>query len=213
MPEPASLTLSDVRRALTLPDFDALAAQQRMAPQSRPFASNGSTPRLAGVLALLYPGAQERLHFVLIRRTEYPGVHSGQISLPGGRREGDETLQQTALREAEEEVGVRAAEVEVLGKLASLYVPPSDFDIHPFVGYSPAHPIWRPEQSEVAEIIEVPLDLLLDDSVKDQETLNRNGVQIPILFYRVGQHKVWGATAIILSELEIRLRTALGLVQ
>jgi 8-oxo-dGTP pyrophosphatase MutT (NUDIX family) len=144
MPEPAAITLRDVRRALALPNFDALAAQRRMAPQSRPFASNGSKSRLAGVLALLYPGAGERLHFVLIRRTEYPGVHSGQIGLPGGQREGEETLQQTALREAEEEVGARAAEVEVLGKLAPLYVPPSDFDIHPIVGYTPVRPAWRP---------------------------------------------------------------------
>ncbi len=207
---PESITLEDVRHALALPDFDARAAQRRMAPQSRPFVSDGSNPRLAGVLVLLYPDAQACLQFVLIQRTEYPGVHSGQISLPGGRREGDEALQQTALREAEEEVGVPAADVEVLGKLASLYVPPSDFDIHPIVGYFPAHPTWRPEKSEVAEIIEVPLDLLLDDSVKEQETLNRDGVPIPILFYRVGRHKVWGATAIILSELEIRLRTALS---
>ncbi len=209
MPEPISL--GDVRRALALPDFDALAAQRRMAPLSRSFGLNGSKPRLAGVLALLYPGAADRLHFVLMRRAEYPGVHSGQISLPGGRREGDETLEQTALREAEEEVGARAAAVEVLGTLASLYVPPSDFDIHPFVGHTPARPTWRPDPTEVAEIIEVPLDLLLDDDAKDQETFDRNGMSIPILYYRVGPHKVWGATAIILSELEMRLRAALAL--
>jgi 8-oxo-dGTP pyrophosphatase MutT (NUDIX family) len=208
MSERASITLNDVRRALTLPGFDALAAQQRMAPQSRLFAPNGSKPRLAGVLVLLYPGALDRLHFVLIRRTEYPGVHSGQISLPGGRREGEESLEQTALRETEEEVGARADGIEMLGGLASLYVPPSDFDIHPFVGYTPVRPAWRPQMSEVAEIIEMPLDRLLDDGAKDQETLQRGDLQISILFYRVGQHKVWGATAIILSELEMRLRTA-----
>ncbi len=201
-----AITLDDVRRALALSDFDPLAAQLRMAPQPRPF-RRADAPKLASVLVLLYPvgGA---LHFVLIRRTEYEGVHSGQISLPGGKREDGETFEQTALRETYEEIGVQDP-VEILGALTPLYVPPSDFEIHPFVGYLPERPVWSPDPNEVAEVIEAPLQLLLDPQIKGVEDWIRYGMPFTVAFYRIGLHKVWGATAIMLSELEARLQAIL----
>src|SRR5258708_20970256 len=119
-----AVTLDDVRKALALPDFDPLAAQVRMAPRPRPIRRVGlpGDPRLAAVLVLLYP-LDSVLHFPLMRRAEYEGVHSGQISLPGGKREDGETFEQTALRETREEFGV-SAPVEILGALTPLYVPP-----------------------------------------------------------------------------------------
>jgi 8-oxo-dGTP pyrophosphatase MutT (NUDIX family) len=208
-PKTAAITLDDVRRALALPDFDPVAAQLRMAPQPRPFRRSDvpGTPKLASVLVLLYPvGAA--LSFVLMRRTEYEGVHSGQISLPGGKREGDETFEQTALRETFEEIGV-SDPVEILGALTTVYVPPSDFEIHPFVGYLPHRPIWSPDTEEVAEIVEAPLYLLLDPAIKGVEEWMRSGNPLTVPFYGIAQHKVWGATAVMLSEFEARLQAVL----
>jgi 8-oxo-dGTP pyrophosphatase MutT (NUDIX family) len=201
-----NITLDDVRRALALRDFDATAAQLRMSPLPRPFkrADVPGMPRLAAVLILLYP-VSNTLSFVLMRRTEYEGVHSGQISLPGGKCEDNETFEQTALREAYEELGV-SEPVDILGPLTPIYVPPSDFEIHPFVGCLGHRPVWSPDSTEVAEIIEAPLHLLLDPHIKAVEDWIRYDKPFTVPFYRIGEHKVWGATAIMLSEFETRLR-------
>lgn len=209
----ALLTLEVVKRALGLPEFEPERAQARMAPRPRALqrpALPGAV-KLASVLVLLFPGPDGALHFPLIRRNEYPGVHSGQIALPGGRREADETFEQTALREAEEEIGAPSDHVRILGALHPLYVPPSDFDIHPFVGYVPERPVWRPDSYEVAELIETPLKRILDDRIKGRTTITRGEQSIEIGFYRIGPHQVWGATAAILSEFEARLLVALRL--
>ncbi len=212
-PQPESetvITLGDVRTALALPGFDALSAQMRMSPQPRPFrrAAVPGTPKLAAVLILLFP-VKGVLTFVLMRRTEYEGVHSGQISLPGGKREDGETFEQTAIRETYEELGVSDA-VSIIGPLTPLHVPPSDFEIHPFVGYLPSAPVWQPDPGEVAAVIESPLQLLLDEQVKGMEDTTRYGRPFTIPFYRVGDVQVWGATAIILSEFEARLQIVLA---
>jgi 8-oxo-dGTP pyrophosphatase MutT (NUDIX family) len=162
-------------------------------------------PRQAGVLVLLYP-AEAGLTFALIRRTSNPhDVHSGQISLPGGAREGDETPIETALREAREELGIEGP-VEILGSLTCLYITPSDFEVRPTVGCVQKHPVWVPDQGEVVEVIECPLVWLMDDAHKMVEDWERNGEIMQVPWYNVRGHKVWGATAIILSEFEHRLR-------
>jgi len=163
--------------------------------------------REAAVLLLLYPNQapepdQSPLHLILTRRHVYPGAHSGQVSFPGGRRESEESLQTTALRETMEEVGVAPESVQVLGELSSLYIPPSNFCIYPFVGYSPTTPDFRPDAKEVAELIEVPLQLLYDTSIRKQETWHfPDNSQRLIRFFDIDGHQVWGATAMILSEL------------
>ncbi|HLY26919.1 MAG TPA: CoA pyrophosphatase [Aggregatilineales bacterium] len=205
-----ALTLDVLRRAVALSGFDPAPAQLRMAPRPRPLrraADRVGNPRLAAVLILVYP-ILDKLYFTLMRRPEYEGVHSGQISLPGGSREGDETFEQTALRESREEVGVTAP-VQVIGALTPIYVPPSDFEIHPIVGTLPQRPTLKADPGEVAEIIEAPLSILLDEQLKGSEELRRDGFTFTVGYYRVGSHKVWGATAAILSELEARLQRAL----
>ena len=160
-------------------------------------------------MILLYPSGGS-LAFVLIRRAANPhDVHSGQISLPGGAREGDETPLQTALRETREELGVEAP-VEVMGRLASIYIPPSDFEVHPFVGYIDERPAWQPDAAEVMEVIDCPLAWLLDDGRKIVEDWEYCGLKMRVPWYDVGGYKVWGATAIILSELEQRLRATIS---
>ena len=205
------ITLEQVKSALTLPNFDPSAAHRAMAPTFRAQRRERSgDPKLAAVLILLYPaGADHSLTFPLMQRTEYPGVHSGQISLPGGSCDPGESWAQTALRETCEEFGVCEG-ITVLGELSEIYVAPSDFEIHPIVGAISTQPHFKADPVEVAAILEVPVHDLLDHSIKsqDEHTLV-SGEVARVPGYKIGVHKVWGATAIILSELEHRLRAIL----
>jgi 8-oxo-dGTP pyrophosphatase MutT (NUDIX family) len=204
-----TMTLDEVRHALLQP-MPGLPAHLRMSPPGRLIAPPASAiPRDAGVLLLLYPFKGD-LHFVLTRRTDRLGNHSGQISFPGGRREpGDVDLVATALREAQEELGIDPAGVEILSTLSELYVPPSNFVIHPVVAYAQARPAFMPQADEVAEVIEAPLAQLLDPTVKcvvARPLVSLNGQVVDAPAYRLAGHDVWGATAMVLSEFEILLR-------
>jgi len=212
MPITTPPTLDDVRRALALPGFDHVAAWLRMAPRRRPLErpdDQAGQARLAGVLILLYP-RQGALTFALTRRTEIVATHKGQISLPGGAQEPGETLAQAALRETCEEIGVCLDESCLVGALTHMYLSVSDFDIYPFVSIVPERPDFRPDPAEVAGMLEFPLPLLVDDSIKETEHWNLRGMELDVPFYRLDGQVVWGATAAILSEFEVRLRTALG---
>lgn len=206
------VTLAQIRAALALPGFDAEAAQRLMAPRPRALRRSqerAGLPRLASVLVLLYPLGGE-LALVLVRRAAHPqDVHSGQIGLPGGAREPGETALETALREAREELGLRAP-VDVLGQLTPLYIPPSDFEVTPVVGSVAQRPLWQPDVAEVVEVIECPLAWLLDDTRKVTEEWPVGPSSMIVPWYNIAGHKVWGATAIILSELEQRLRAVRG---
>jgi 8-oxo-dGTP pyrophosphatase MutT (NUDIX family) len=158
----------------------------------------------------MYPQAG-RLVFVLTRRSEAVASHKGQISLPGGSQEViDPGPMGTALRETCEEIAVCREDIQIIGALTPLYVSVSDFVIHPFIGYMSERPAFRPATNEVAEIIEMPLRDLLDPAIKTSEHWNLHGYDMEVPFYRVGQHVVWGATAIILSEFEGRLAAVIG---
>ncbi|RLA12330.1 MAG: coenzyme A pyrophosphatase [Gammaproteobacteria bacterium] len=159
--------------------------------------------RKAAVLFLLYPAMvnDPSLSLVFIQRPEYDGTHGGQISLPGGRQERNETLAEAATRETHEEVGVDPEQVVILGQLAEFYVYASNHNVHPFVGYVAQRPAFVPCQQEVAEIIEAPLKTLLDPATRqcEQRDLKRWGAtEVP--YFAVGKHKIWGATAIMLAE-------------
>jgi 8-oxo-dGTP pyrophosphatase MutT (NUDIX family) len=192
-----------LRRALRQP-LPGLGAQMRMAPRPRPGTERIFDPdldcRRAAVLALLYP-QDIGTYLVLTRRTEGLATHQGQISLPGGSMEDGEEATHTALREAREELGINPDHVEVLGLLTRLYVPPSNFCIQPVVAYTPERPAFAPADVEVAEVIEEPIEHLLDSSTCDEETWPLRGEDVRVPFYRIGPHKVWGATAMILCEL------------
>jgi 8-oxo-dGTP pyrophosphatase MutT (NUDIX family) len=212
MSDATTLTLDIVRRALRQP-LPGLAAQIAMAPPERPTAlpPNSTPPREAGVLLLLYP-KDDALYFVLTRRTERLGSHSGQISFPGGRREiGDVDFAATALREAHEELGIALDSIEVLGELTDLYIPPSHFVVHPVVAYAACAPTFYPHDGEVAEVIEAPLALLFDPTIKataPRALVSQGGREVMTPFYRISGHQVWGATAMILAEFEMLLRSA-----
>jgi len=198
---------------LNLVDFDAGAAWRRMAPRPRTFTrptGMAGRPRQAAVLLLLYP-LNGSLAFVLTRRSENVEHHRGQISLPGGACDPeDANPAATALREACEEVRICAEEVRLLGHLNPFYVVVSDFEISPYVGSLSYRPEFTPNPEEVAEVIEVPLNALLDDGLKAEERWQLRGFELDVPFYRYGSHVVWGATAAMLSEFEMRLKFVLG---
>ncbi|MEL0083828.1 MAG: CoA pyrophosphatase [Gammaproteobacteria bacterium] len=189
-------------------DQTAVAAQQKMMPvpangKPRAWPPLRDDHRKAAVLFLLYPARQpaDGLNLVFIQRPDYDGTHGGQISLPGGRLEGDETLAETATRETHEEVGVDPAEVLLLGQMEAFYVYASNHNVHPFVGYCHQRPEFVPCEQEVAEIIEAPLSTLLDPANQQQERrdLTRWGTT-DVPYFAVGNHKIWGATAIMLAR-------------
>ena len=208
MNEVPYLTLNDVRRALSRPRPE-LEALLRMATQPRPGGAGlplGHSPKQGGVLLLLYP-IDSCLRLVLTRRTEQVTHHKGQISLPGGAREpGDHSLLETALRETREELGIRTDQLQVLGPLTSLYIPPSNYCIQPYVAYADTRPDFCPEPTEVEELLEMSLNHLLDPATREEEVWRLRGHPVVVPFYRLGEHKIWGATALVLSEFEVMLR-------
>ncbi len=156
--------------------------------------------RQGAVLILLHAGA-EGIHFPLIQRPEYLGVHSGQISLPGGKRDPeDDSLVQTALREANEEIGAVPAHVQVIGHLTELYIPASNFIVLPVIGMIEGAPRFMPDEKEVVDIISADLDSLMGQQVEVKEMTVGPNVKIRSPYFLVEERVVWGATAMILGE-------------
>ncbi len=157
--------------------------------------------RRSAVLILFYPH-REHILLPLILRPKYDGVHAGQMAFPGGRYEKtDENLIRTALREAQEEIGIKASDVQILGKLTELFIPPSNFYVLPVVGKLAYKPDFYPDPREVEAVLEVNLNELLDETIVGFTELEVRGVTIEAPFYDIQGHKVWGATAMMISEL------------
>lgn len=157
--------------------------------------------RKGAVLMLFYPDSSNS--FVpFIKRPEYPGVHGGQISFPGGKWEPEDAdLGVTALREAEEEIGVYAEKVTLLGKLSDVYIPPSNFLVSPFIGFVSNKPDFRPDPTEVERIISCPFPLLLDKEIRKlTQVKGSSGLSFEAPYFDIEQEVVWGATAMMLGE-------------
>jgi len=192
------------------------AVQFKMAPMERleELKRNAllqDSARKAGVMALFYPAASKETHLILILRKTYKGVHSAQVGFPGGKLEpNDASLQEAALRETEEEVGVPRNSIAVLRQLTEIYIPPSNFFVQPFLGITRQTPRFVPQEDEVEALIEVPLRHFMDDSTLVTKMLTTSyATNIEVPAYLLNKHVVWGATAMMLSEVRHLLKQAL----
>ncbi|WP_299158106.1 CoA pyrophosphatase [uncultured Tenacibaculum sp.] len=184
-----------------------LTSQFKLAPKLRTKFSqeliDSKNPRKAAVLALFYPDENNQTRFLLTQRASYNGTHSAQISFPGGKVEDkDINLQETALRETFEEVGVSTNSIKVIRQLSDSYIPPSNFLVTPFLGIASKKPSFIPN-NEVANLIEVlTSDLLNDNNLtsKEMETSYMKNIDVPC--FKLNNYIVWGATAMMLSEIK-----------
>lgn len=158
--------------------------------------------KLGAVLILFYP-YKNQIYTVLIQRQAYNGVHSAQIAFPGGKKdESDVSLIQTALREAHEEVGIVPEKVQLIGELTKLYIPPSNFLVSPVLGFSDEIPSFLPQQFEVAEIIEVPLQKFLQDELIKEKVIDLpQQLRLKVKYFDVSDKVIWGATAMMIAEM------------
>jgi 8-oxo-dGTP pyrophosphatase MutT (NUDIX family) len=163
--------------------------------------------RIGAVLILFYP-KENGIHTVLIQRPTYDGVHSAQVAFPGGKKEDDDsTLVETALREAEEEVGIDANVVTVAGELTKLYIPPSNFLVTPVVGFCEAKPLFVPQQTEVDEIVEVDLATLTNEKLINEKVIHlQQNISLNVKYYDIYGKTVWGATAMMIAEMNELLK-------
>lgn len=193
---------------LGLPGWEA----QKLMISGRPYMDMeliaSKKPKQSGVLVWLYPENDE-VFTRLILRTEYKGVHSAQVGFPGGTKEETDTdLWQTAIREAHEEVGLILENIKYVGALTPLYIPPSNFWVEPFIGMSEQKMPPIIQASEVQHTIDFNLRELIDPKIKGEKLIVRSGTSMTMEtpYYNIKGHTVWGATAMMLSEIEELLR-------
>jgi len=160
-------------------------------------------PKKAAVTILLYP-KQQQMHLVLIQRNTYAGVHSAQIAFPGGKIEAtDESAAAAALRETEEEIGVAAHQLQVIRAFTELYIPPSNFMVYPFLAFADAPLQFLPDPKEVSQLIEISLhDFITACPIQLQTRATSYNPEIEVPCFIIQGHEVWGATAMVLSELK-----------
>ena len=205
----------DATSAISEVELPSIASHIKMAPLERvkslqePIYSS-LTAKKAAVMMLFYPKDSET-HLVLIKRNAYPGVHSSQIAFPGGKVDPEDVdFRQTALRETFEEIGISEDKISVVKDFTPLYIPPSDFLVYPFMGVCSTEIEFVLQQEEVAGIIEVPLKTLLDDAIISNKILDisyAKSLEVPV--FEIEEHIVWGATAMMLSELKDVLKMVL----
>ena len=177
----------------------ALASSDRMIKGFPRFPREDS--KAAAVMILLYP-KDDIIHTAFIQRPTYEGVHGGQISFPGGKKEdSDPDLIHTAIREASEEIGVNSSEINVISTLTPLYIPVSNIIVTPVIGWMEKQPVLKPQEEEVVFIIEADIRTLINPSIIKIKPFEIRGEMIDIKYFDYNDNVIWGATAMILHEL------------
>lgn len=197
-------------------ELPAQTSQFKMAPPFRHdlilrYSEQMKNAKHAGVLAMFYPDSSFKTKLALILRKTYKGVHSAQIGFPGGKLEVEDfSLRETAIRETYEEIGVEMSKIEVLKQMTEVYIPPSNYFVQPFFGICKSTPKFYLQENEVEELLEVELQHFIDDnsviSCIVDTSYNRN-VEVPA--FKLNGHIVWGATAMMLSEIKDLLKQML----
>ena len=205
--------INDIKQKLQRP-LPGYLSHKKMSTANRDeellrFKANPQNAKKSAVFILLF-NDDDRLKVVFIRRSFYVGIHAGQIAFPGGRfEESDLTVQNTALREIEEEIGVKSDKIEIIGRLTDIYVPPSNFLISVFVGFMKEKPMFTADVREVDEIIEVDLDEFFKAGViQEMEfVVSSNNYSVLAPYYKVKNADIWGASAMVMTELLDILQT------
>ena len=197
-------------------ELPAQDSQFKMAPPFRHELINSSskqmkTAKRAGVLAMFYPDIDLQTKLILIHRKTYKGVHSAQIGFPGGKIESeDSSLEETAIRETFEEVGVEKHKIEVLKQLTEIYIPPSNYFVQPYFGICKSTPNFLKQDEEVEDILEVALHHFLDEeSVTNSIVDTSYNLKVDVPAFKLNGYVVWGATAMMLSEIKDLLKQML----
>ncbi len=211
-----------IQQAVSCAGFDGWVSPLDSTTLHRPARRPDDLPgtgRHAAVMVLLYPArstgqsnlAECETQLVLIRRSQQLRHHAGQIAFPGGRQEPGEPLPTTAIRETSEEIGVVLPPTALVGQLRPVYLPPSDFTLTPFVGWLDKPPVLLADPNEVDEILSVSLRIFLESSSQTTASVVRdNGHTIEAPCYHAAGQTVWGATALVISELVARLKAVKG---
>jgi len=198
-----------------------VSAQNKLSPvqSSAKYRTAPKDHKKACVMGLIYP-KDNAFHMAFIERTfSHPDdKHGGQISFPGGKlEEQDDTYLIGALREVEEEIGISPDHITVIGQLTDLYVFASNFLVYPFLGYMNHTPIFVPQETEVASIVSFPIEQLLKaESIETKDLQVGKYLMKNVPYYKLYQHVLWGATAMITSEivdLVIRAKTATSMTE
>ena len=198
-------TLIKERLQKPLPGNDAHQITRIKTKSEVTFPNTSETATPAAVLILLFQFKDE-IQFFLTKRTEDVEHHKGQISLPGGIRENNETLEKTAVRETKEEVGIDPNTIMNLGSLTPFFIPVTGYIVHPFIGWCKEKPSTQVHDVEVNQLFSVSISELLDENILQNEEWNIRGYDAIVPYYNFGKCKVWGATAAILSEFKLILK-------
>jgi 8-oxo-dGTP pyrophosphatase MutT (NUDIX family) len=205
-------SLDFIRQRLNIEDKPGELAHRSMMSYNRAVASEARgfdpPPKESAVMMILHP-RDNKLHTLFIQRPENQGVHSGQISFPGGKKEqSDENLLFTAYRETFEEIGIDKGKLEYLGALSELYIPPSNFIVQPFVAYCNHEPELNPSSDEVSEVIHYPLGQLLsqDELQKKKIYLQKFDLHLEVPYFDIFGKTLWGATAMMVAEFKMLIQ-------
>lgn len=197
--------IDKVQKQLNLP-LPGENAQFQMAPISRERIKDVNfevlKPKKSAVLVLIFP-SENKINTILIQRPSYKGVHSAQVAFPGGKFEDkDIQLQNTALRETNEEIGIEPEKIKLIGRLSEVYINPSNFLVSPFIGFMNENPLFKADEREVEKIITTDIFKLNDPAIKGFKSIQHSsGYTIRSPFYDIEGYTVWGATAMMISEL------------